>query len=319
MNNFICVKAYDVLSEGRYRRFLVHSREIGEPWAMEAQVSVNKVLTAVKNLIGKIYELDKSSSIIVSTICKNVIASSSPPTYVCCGLFRCCITGVLVHGCVDTAKCEEQKNDESHIQTKRSDHSPPPHGTACVTSPSTTSACFDQLSEHAAPIGNTVCGSLVHPTFAHFFLMLWYVCRIEHIVKNHARCWLEELTNANRYHFPVDHDACASLGPLSTTTTKKRAVGQSHHDHRAKQRTSFNSIAAQSHRPKQHRKKFTSPTTLPSSQSQNTSPNVQKLCQKFSECTDFMHGVHGIFVHGVAHVCESINALNSHTFTTMPV
>lgn len=33
---------------------------------------------------------------------------------------------------------------------------------------------------------------LVHPKFSHFFLMLWYVCKIEHIVRNHTRCWLSD-------------------------------------------------------------------------------------------------------------------------------
>jgi hypothetical protein len=35
---------------------------------------------------------------------------------------------------------------------------------------------------------------LVHPKLSHFFLMLWYVCKIEHIVRNYTRYWVETET-----------------------------------------------------------------------------------------------------------------------------
>ena len=33
----------------------------------------------------------------------------------------------------------------------------------------------------------------VHPRFAHFFLMLWFVCKIEHVIRNSTRCWLDSI------------------------------------------------------------------------------------------------------------------------------
>lgn len=32
---------------------------------------------------------------------------------------------------------------------------------------------------------------LVHPKLAHFFLMLFYVCKLEHVVRNYARVWVD--------------------------------------------------------------------------------------------------------------------------------
>lgn len=32
---------------------------------------------------------------------------------------------------------------------------------------------------------------LIHPKLSFFFLMLWYVCKIEHVVRNYTRSWLE--------------------------------------------------------------------------------------------------------------------------------
>lgn len=34
---------------------------------------------------------------------------------------------------------------------------------------------------------------LVSPVFAHFFLMLWYVCKIEHIIKAYTKGWMDEV------------------------------------------------------------------------------------------------------------------------------
>lgn len=33
---------------------------------------------------------------------------------------------------------------------------------------------------------------MVHAKFSHFFLMLWYVNKIEHVVRNYAKCWVCE-------------------------------------------------------------------------------------------------------------------------------
>jgi hypothetical protein len=39
---------------------------------------------------------------------------------------------------------------------------------------------------------------LVHPKLSHFFLMLWYACKIEHVVRNYARCWLDEKIRSSK-------------------------------------------------------------------------------------------------------------------------
>ena len=33
---------------------------------------------------------------------------------------------------------------------------------------------------------------LVHPSLLHFFIMVWYVQKIEHVIRNYTRWWLEQ-------------------------------------------------------------------------------------------------------------------------------
>lgn len=32
---------------------------------------------------------------------------------------------------------------------------------------------------------------LVHPKLGHFLLMLWYACKVEHVVRNYTRVWVD--------------------------------------------------------------------------------------------------------------------------------
>lgn len=32
---------------------------------------------------------------------------------------------------------------------------------------------------------------VVHPRFTHFLLMLWFICKLDHVLRNYTRCWLE--------------------------------------------------------------------------------------------------------------------------------
>lgn len=38
---------------------------------------------------------------------------------------------------------------------------------------------------------------VVHPDFEHFFHMLWYSSKIEHVVRHMGRCWMEDFQSLN--------------------------------------------------------------------------------------------------------------------------
>lgn len=39
---------------------------------------------------------------------------------------------------------------------------------------------------------------VVHPRFSHFFLMLWFVCKIDHVVRNCSRCWVDSTLSSGQ-------------------------------------------------------------------------------------------------------------------------
>lgn len=60
---------------------------------------------------------------------------------------------------------------------------------------------------------------LVHPKLSHFFLMLWYACKIEHVVRNYARCWLDEEIRSRYELFPHSQTFTVKHSQTSQTIT----------------------------------------------------------------------------------------------------
>jgi hypothetical protein len=59
---FMCSRAYDIISEGRYRRFVVQGKASSEAWAIAMQESVSRVQAAVKRVTECIKKLDSSAA-----------------------------------------------------------------------------------------------------------------------------------------------------------------------------------------------------------------------------------------------------------------
>lgn len=57
--------------------------------------------------------------------------------------------------------------------------------------PSANAIPSRSLSRPANPVSTTSADFLVHQRFAHFFLMLWYAHKIEHVMRNYTRCWID--------------------------------------------------------------------------------------------------------------------------------
>lgn len=55
-------------------------------------------------------------------------------------------------------------------------------------------SCVSEVQE-GVPIVQSDSPLLVHPRYSYFFLAMWYVCKIEHVVRNFTRCWID---NNNR-------------------------------------------------------------------------------------------------------------------------
>lgn len=136
---FFKYKTFDVLTNGKYKRFLTFSKEKGDSWAVDLYNRQNKVQQCIKQVHMKIHLISKTA---VGIACKNVTNCAQPPVKISMGFSTCCITGFTSDKCLDLSK-SGKKNQEIHI----------------------------------------------HPTFAYFFLFLWYICKLEYVIRACSKNW----------------------------------------------------------------------------------------------------------------------------------
>lgn len=163
-HDFLCARAYDIISDNRYRKHLARCKEGGDNWAITLQTSISAVQGAIKQVNSTVAKLKEMTTLNLHRACKEVIDSTSAPTKIREGWYPCCITGAKAEGCLDIGKSCTGKN---HTHTMK-----------------------------PGERGDQICNKdlVVHPRFQHFFLMLWYVSKIEHVIRNYTRCWIEAVS-----------------------------------------------------------------------------------------------------------------------------
>lgn len=277
--NFVCTKAFDIIAEGKYRKYLVRCKDSNDEWAVSVQASINKVHNNIKQIVQTLDIMEQTQSGILIKVCREVTMNATPPTKVRDGYSVCSLTGVQAENCIDLSKSTQKgvSNNGSSSSSAQSSSiinpatfsetfftapkqsaakntkpppSQPPAKQAKTQHPprpknqSASQAAFPSSSPFNP---NTVmlrmdCETLVHPRFSHFFLLLWYTTKIEHIVRNHTRCWLDQLQH------------------------NKHTIGDPSQD--------------------------------------NTT--VQALCELFSQQENVFEDMCAVFNHGVMHVLESL-------------
>lgn len=143
---FLHSKAYDVISNGNFRKHLMHCRDRGDVWAVQMtsnQAKVNQECRVVQGLIGGMLGTSDDSW---AHVCKDVMSSAQPPTKVLAGYTTCFFTGEKLDCCIDLTR-NGKKGREVHV----------------------------------------------HLRFWHFFIFLWFIAKIEYIIRACTKCWLERL------------------------------------------------------------------------------------------------------------------------------
>ena len=119
---------------------------------------------AVRHVSHEVSQLDSIDSSSVARGCREVMSNASAPVRVRDGHGFCEITGTYADNCVELYK---QVNNSSRT-------------------PSVTSEKWGARPEYTnSP------DFLIHQRFSHFFLMLWYAHKIEHVMRNYTRCWID--------------------------------------------------------------------------------------------------------------------------------
>lgn len=184
--DFCCAKAFDIISDNRYRKFLVRSRDMGDSWAISMQSSVAAVQGRIRKIQQLVAVLSEVQSHSLERVCKEVLGSMTPPVKVRDEWNVCCITGARSQGCIEVSRSQPDRSwlTSCKLAAAAAPGPGPGPAEAAATHPGIGAAA-------SACRGSGGTDMAVHPRFGHFLLMLWFVCKIEHVVRNYTRCWLE--------------------------------------------------------------------------------------------------------------------------------
>jgi hypothetical protein len=149
-------------------------------WAVSMQTSVTAVTAKIKAVVAVIKTTEEFTVKNLRIICNEVSTSQLPPSAACVEAGTCIITQVCF-SCICFYSSEYMVN------------------IFLPTLPQSTSSGCINLSGNSK--SNSVATAhpklLIHPSLFHFFTMVWYVQKIEYIIRNYTRWWLEQQDGKN--------------------------------------------------------------------------------------------------------------------------
>lgn len=102
--SFCLYRAFDLISEGSYRRLVVNARENSEPWAMQSYTGMQNVSSHTKRVISTVNSLSEYGKTRLHAVCSEVIGNSTPPCKAKLGWGVCLVTGVRSDRCLDLTR-----------------------------------------------------------------------------------------------------------------------------------------------------------------------------------------------------------------------
>lgn len=98
------IKAFDVISQGNFKRHLSSSRDNGDKWAVLMYNRHNVVQTKVREVFTLVGQLTTPNSQLIQRICKDVMSCAQPPIKVLTGSNICCLTQTHTEHCIDLTR-----------------------------------------------------------------------------------------------------------------------------------------------------------------------------------------------------------------------
>jgi hypothetical protein len=174
----------------------------------------------VRDINSKIADMDSNSSNAIGSICREVLSNTAPPAKIKEGMGTCRITGLKAISCVDIGK-SSKRHLVAAVSRRQAERQTKEKRNKRQVDQTRDGKCFEEhrrfrenlelntaglntVISHGGSCETTIddkpdnrgeFDTIVHPKFSHFFVMLWYVGKIDHVIRNYTRCWLEN----NRY------------------------------------------------------------------------------------------------------------------------
>ena len=109
---FILAKSYDVLSDCSFKRHLIQSRDRGDAWAVGMHAQLTRITAACKRVQTLIIAMqDTPQHRDWAMICRDVMASASPPVKVFTGRTQCHLTAAGLDHSLDLSKAGKNAKD----------------------------------------------------------------------------------------------------------------------------------------------------------------------------------------------------------------
>ena len=102
--NYIQYKAFDLISDGSYKKLIVKSKESGDRWAIQTYSHVQEITNIIKSVIQEINTLHEYGKNRLQRVCSEVISCVNPPCRRRMGWNVCSITGARSDDCIDLTR-----------------------------------------------------------------------------------------------------------------------------------------------------------------------------------------------------------------------
>jgi hypothetical protein len=286
MNDYVCAKVFNAFSSGMYFKFLAQCRAADEAWAFDVQLSISRV-QKLSNMLSCVVSTVKQAEDALLPPKDNSSSKgfgSTPPVYGSARLsyaMACTMssTSPPTLKSVELARAAVVRQSALGGESVR----------CCVTGALLEGDCLELKPSGKGPGGvGTTPAVLVRSDFEHFFSMLWFCFRIEHVIRQFAKCWMDDVVAAR-----VEEGTQAEAeGPTSSKHNEDMDLGEAERLSHAS--TSLGAA-------------FKLDADEASGESGGL--NMKGLCEKFSrECNDTVAHMHRTFMHGYSHVLESLYA-----------
>lgn len=101
---FMLCKAYDVLSEGQFKKHLIQCRDKGDGWAVAMHTQQTRVTHECRHIQAQIAAMLDTPNAEWAQICRDVMGSAQPPVKVFTGYSQCCLTGAFLDYSIDLSR-----------------------------------------------------------------------------------------------------------------------------------------------------------------------------------------------------------------------
>lgn len=104
INNYFMYKAFDVISDGSYKKLVIRSKESNDEWAITLYNKVQCVTNLIKNVVQQVNSLHEFGKDRLERVCKEVLCHVNPPCKVKTCWNACYISGIQSHECIDLTR-----------------------------------------------------------------------------------------------------------------------------------------------------------------------------------------------------------------------